>query len=519
MKKSHHRQALQWRLADAEQLKALRESLLESLPLDKIGETSRHILFYDSFPWQLWFANRVLYREDDRLCLCRLGKTSIAEVIAEADISGPSPRFWWEFPDALAEQLKPLLKLRALMPVLHGYRISQQYAIRNEDRKIVARLSLETWHRDRRAGPVFLQALVTEPLRGYEAEFRALIRQLAAHRLKTTDISPLHAHFETSGQWPDPFSAKPALRLSPTQSSRDVLCTAIRASLQTARKCEPGILDDIDTEFLHDYRVSIRSIRAMLGQLCGVLPQETETRLKKAFADLGSRTNRLRDLDVYLLEEPRYRAMLPARLQDALSGMFEDFRKQRNAELKKLQRFLVSKTYTHRIQQIESWLEKASQETPTKPGGQPIIDIAHKRLRKQYRKVTKLGRELHQHTEDEAIHQLRLKCKKLRYLLELFASLFEPQAVKQLLKALRKLQNTLGEFNDLSVQQESLHDYYTQRRQPDPRLGLAIGALIGSMHQQQTIIRQQVVELFDHFDTRATRKLFDRLMHSEPASS
>ncbi len=519
MKNIPDRQALQWRVADAEQLQNLRENLHQSLPLDEARETGANLVFYDSFPWQLWFAGRVLYRENNRLYLCRTGKTSITTVLAEADISGPTPRFWWQFPPALAEPLKPLLKLRALRPVLNCYRVSQAHAIRNEDEKIVARLSFDSLHRDRRNGPAFLYTLVTEPLRGYEQEFQSLIRQLAALKLKTSDISPLHAHFEATGQWPKPFSAKPALHLSPSQSSREVLCEAIHASLQKARQCEPGIIDDIDTEFLHDYRVSIRSIRAMLAQLSGVLPEETENRLKKAFADLGSRTNRLRDLDVYLLEESRYKAMLPVNLQDALSGMFDDFRKQRNAELAKLRRFLGSKAYAGRIAQITAWLQKAATEDATEEGARPIIDIAHRRLRKQYRKVTKLGRELHRHTEDEAIHQLRLKCKKLRYLLEFFASLFEPQAVKKLLKALRNLQNTLGEFNDLSVQQESLYTYYLQRKQADPLLGLAIGALIGTMHQQQNAVRHRVVELFDDFDTGTTRKLFKRLMHEQTAGS
>ena len=78
------------------------------------------------------------------------------------------------------------------------------------------------------------------------------------------------------------------------------------------RQNEAGIRADWDTEFLHDFRVAIRRTRSALSQIKGVLPVDAVEHFKDAFRELGRSTNRLRDLDVYLLEEETYRAMLPA---------------------------------------------------------------------------------------------------------------------------------------------------------------------------------------------------------------
>ena len=64
---------------------------------------------------------------------------------------------------------------------------------------------------------------------------------------------------------------------------------------------EKGIIDDIDSEFLHDFRVAVRRTRSLLGQIRYVLPKRRVTRFKRDFAWLGEVTGPARDMDVYLL--------------------------------------------------------------------------------------------------------------------------------------------------------------------------------------------------------------------------
>ena len=47
-----------------------------------------------------------------------------------------------------------------------------------------------------------------------------------------------------------------------------------RALLDIMVANEPGMRADLDTEFLHDYRVSLRRTRSLLGQIKNVFPAD-----------------------------------------------------------------------------------------------------------------------------------------------------------------------------------------------------------------------------------------------------
>ncbi len=89
------------------------------------------------------------------------------------------------------------------------------------------------------------------------------------------------------------------------------------------RANEEGIKADSDMEFLHDYRTAVRRTRSALSQIPDVFPPETTERYKEAFGLLGEQSNRLRDLDVYLLSEPEYRAMFPEAMRDHIAPLLQ----------------------------------------------------------------------------------------------------------------------------------------------------------------------------------------------------
>ncbi|RWX49302.1 CHAD domain-containing protein, partial [Candidatus Electrothrix communis] len=95
--------------------------------------------------------------------------------------------------------------------------------------------------------------------------------------------------------------------------------TIYRDLLAIMRKNEQGILDDLDSEFLHDFRVAIRRTRSGLDMIKNVLEPKISTRFKEEFRFLGKITGPMRDLDVYLLMEDDYKVRLPDHLQKGLS--------------------------------------------------------------------------------------------------------------------------------------------------------------------------------------------------------
>ena len=67
-----------------------------------------------------------------------------------------------------------------------------------------------------------------------------------------------------------PYNAKPEVKLGMQEPSIEVAADIIRTFLAVARQNEAGVIADIDTEFLHDYRVSLRprSVGAEPVQRC-----------------------------------------------------------------------------------------------------------------------------------------------------------------------------------------------------------------------------------------------------------
>jgi CHAD domain-containing protein len=74
----------------------------------------------------------------------------------------------------------------------------------------------------------------------------------------------------------------------------------LRGLHDTLRRNEPGTLAEIDTEFLHDYRVTVRRTRALLGQLGAAFPARVTDRFRRHFAGLAEVTGPARDWDVFL---------------------------------------------------------------------------------------------------------------------------------------------------------------------------------------------------------------------------
>jgi hypothetical protein len=81
-------------------------------------------------------------------------------------------------------------------------------------------------------------------------------------------------------------------------------------------------------------------------------------------------------------------------------------------------------------------------------------------------------------------------------------------------KALKRLLDNLGEFQDLEVHADHLHDFAAQmQKQGDVPLEtlLAMGALVGGLLQRQQSTRQAFAERFEGFDTRDNRASYRRL--------
>jgi CHAD domain-containing protein len=108
---------------------------------------------------------------------------------------------------------------------------------------------------------------------------------------------------------------------------------------------------------------------------------------------------------------------------------------------------------------------------------------------------------------------MRIDCKKLRYLLEFFRSLYPPADVTEVVQALKRLQDNLGEINDLRVQQASLTELAGQMLAEGTASAetlIAMGRLAERLEARRAAESSRFEECFAGFATRENHQRVTR---------
>jgi len=437
----------------------------------------------------------------------------IAELAA---VGKKKPKFWWELPSCpLRTELRQHIDVRALLPIIEIEKISTPVHILNEDKKTVINLTLEEIKAAGDSAEVITH-LCLRPVRGYGRELNEFKSYLAELKLKESQGDYLKTLLTSIGKNPKDYSSKLNIRLTPDLSSLEAMKIIMRDLLRTIKLNEEGIIKDIDIEFLHDFRVAVRRTRSALSQIKGVFPDQVTEHFKERFSKLGKMTNLLRDLDIYLLGKDRYRAMLPEELRPGLDQMFSIFKEQRKTAHSDIVKFLNSHEYKEIIETWERFLNEPVDSVSTPNSGVPVIELANRIIKKKYKKILKDGSHIDKSTPDHEFHKLRIDCKKLRYMIEFFSSLYPEEDIKELVKHLKKLQDNLGEFNDLSVQRQRLKAFVDKLDPSDEKQRESIvssGGLISVLYERQREVRSEFTEKFKEFKGKETKSVFKKLFY------
>jgi len=255
----------------------------------------------------------------------------------------------------------------------------------------------------------------------------------------------------------------------------------------------------------------------VVGQFKGVFPRESVERFREEFAWIGALTGPTRDVDVYVLKMDDYRSTLPEAVQRDLRPLEEFLRRHQEIEQNKLAAGLDSSRYPDLIRHWREFLETPLPDDPTLPEAKrPIREVASERIARCFRRVLKKGRAIDDDSPPEKLHRLRIECKKLRYLLEFFRSLYEPHDVEPVVKSLKRLQDNLGDFNDLQIQRKTLerfaHEMVAEGCATVESL-MAMGRLIERLEARQAEARSQFTKRFAAFDDLPTRERVARVIH------
>jgi CHAD domain-containing protein len=466
----------------------------------------------DTFDGRLHRHGMTLWREGRRGSLTvRLEAADGAVLLAPLSAAEPDRLLAHDLPEGvLGDRLRAAIEERALLPRVRLRVRVQPLRVCNGDGKTVARMSIEEPRVLARGGvEVGLERrLRVTPVLGYGRETESVLAALG-RRL------PVAARAL-------PEEALAAAGLPPAGISSDVdvvLKAEMRADRATSAICRrladvvdanrPGVLADLDPEFLHDLRVAVRRSRSVLKEMRGVLAPDQAGRARADLRWIQEITGPTRDLDVLLHDWPSLAKPVPAAMSADLQPLVDLLHRERQQAFATMRRALRSRRFGAAWDGWRSTIAQSGFEGPD--AGAPIGEMAGGRIVAVYRAMVKMGSAIDDASPPGALHDLRKRGKELRYLLELFGSLWPAERVKPLVGALKGLQDALGHFQDDEIQVAEL-------RSLGPALAaapggtdslIALGFVIEGLTARQQQAREDFARRFADFSRPANRLAVD----------
>ncbi|MBP0492606.1 CHAD domain-containing protein [Pararoseomonas indoligenes] len=209
-----------------------------------------------------------------------------------------------------------------------------------------------------------------------------------------------------------------------------------------------------EAEGVHQMRVAVRRLRAVLATFDPDLPGEAEDRFKASLRRLGRILGEARDWDVFITEVLPAAAVDGVPIQD-LARLEKAARQFRAAAQPSLRAAVSGPGFANTVESISAWAQDAAD--PSSPQGRgrlarPARKLAPRLQKRLARTVLQRGRHIRRRSETE-LHELRKALKRLRYGVELLAPLHE-SGRKTFRRACQSLQEKLGALNDAVVAAE-----------------------------------------------------------------
>jgi CHAD domain-containing protein len=489
------------------------ELLSHRLHIHEREGPERDRTFYDTFDGRLHAAELCAVHEGGRLSVHGADNGAAPE---QAWASPPRRLLALELePGPLREALLPIVEVRALLACARVRSRALRYDVLDDAGKTVVRLELEL--------PALVASQSREiplaprlrliPVRGYDRELR---RTRTTLKEKLGFTAPPRALVDeavrAAGARPAGQSSKAKVRLTATQRADAAAVVVLRALYEVMQATLEGTIADVDSEFLHDFRVALRRSRAVQRELKAAFPPHELARLRTEFKWIQRASGDARDLDVYVLEFDSTRSLVPEAFAADLDPLLGVLRSRRLTARREMVRALRSDRALTLWRDWEAFLDTVvSEPAGDRPAAaKPIGEVVGARIGKVYRRMVKMGRSIDEQSPAEALHTLRKKGKELRYLLELFGrELYPDDVVKPMIKTLKALQDVLGRHQDREVQAATLRSLREEvSALPGGSAALmAMGLLVERLADDQRAIRGELHEVFAPFASKPQHKL------------
>ena len=333
-------------------------------------------------------------------------------------------------------------------------------------------------------------------------ELAQSMRTLVPVRLQPVDKAARGYALVTGA--PPAWRKASAVSVAEGASVEDALQRILGACVRHWVDNEASAREARDPEGLHQLRVALRRLRSALSLFKSALSEQSRSDWSDQLRWLLGPLGPARDLDV--LASETLVEVRAARPDDSALGVLAEFVADRRWKAHHTVRETMgSERYGDLALGLACWVacrgwRLGADIDVLLAQRQPVLDFAAAILTRRHRQVRKGGHDFANMTPATR-HQLRIRFKKLRYGTEFFASLFLGREVDRFRNVVARMQDLLGQLNDVAVAQHVLNDLLDDT-EPGARqrtAALGAGQVIGWYAHQSCMLEPKLVEAWEEF--------------------
>ena len=265
-------------------------------------------------------------------------------------------------------------------------------------------------------------------------------------------------------------------------------------------------LDWTDPEGVHSMRVASRRLRSALRDFMPYVRKRRLAPILKRLKSLADGLGDVRDHDVAILALEEIQKQVPRESSAALKELLEARKQVREEARKELEAVLTSEQLTELQSVFVARVEEvvASSERKNKRPEPTFAEMSRPIILARLKEFEKLSNALFKPLDAEALHNLRIAVKRLRYAIELFQRCWG-RGMSTHAKRAARIQTALGDIHDSDVWIASVGKQIIRaRKQNEQHRVKGLVALLNHLNKVRTRHVRRALARWSEWETHDT---------------
>lgn len=330
-----------------------------------------------------------------------------------------------------------------------------------------------------------------------EADVRdALVARLTAAGAVASERAPAHVRLLAVQDGSEPELVAGPVGKKATIA--DLVTSALVDSVERVITGDRVAREGRDAEGVHQMRVGLRRIRSVLHIYAGAVDKDWAEALRADISPVMRALGAVRDVDVM-------RARMVATLaalddSDRALGGEHDLLARLDSDYQRHRARLLGVLGGDYVAFVDRLVAAAAAPKFTASAARIAADFAPSRVKKRWRELDEQVDALGDHPSDDALHELRIATKRVRYAVE--AIVPAVRDAEPLAERLASLQDCLGDLHDSAVAAQWLRSQVASAAGPE---GYLLGLLVAREAEHRRQLRAQWPDLWNKADKKKLR--------------